>query len=366
MKLVKTLNNISINDLGFEEWYSFNENVYFKFYDNSLRIFSLENAMKKGKKVTRYSVYSKIYNNGFKAAFLNYLNDLQLNIVEFISKLQEDEIKETSELGIRMTLEKGVRVFNPFYIPKKIKEPAKWRISQVIKAVMSGQIIKGKCTMHLTDDYAYDNSTNFGKREINVLELCKELVENPNGWWIKKEKEVKEFKIVGVHCYNFNYNEVYFKETAAKRIIKFDDNNADKVMKEIKCLLCKGEKVKEVTIEANLKTYYKLINCSTIAFMNVPITEDMNSSIEAIVDDEGRITGKEISKILYPYLKKKYGYGIAGDFLIVKVNNRTGDTISMTDGDIKMVTTFIKVQEYNYGKSPNEYDTQREIEKKEL
>lgn len=137
-------------------------------------------------------------------------------------------------------------------------------------------------------------------------------------------------------------------------------------MKKIRCLLCRVEKVEEITIEDNLKTYYKLINCSTIAFMNVPITEDMNYSIEAIVDDEGRLTNKEISKVLYPYLKKKYGYGIAGDFVIVKIDNRTGETISMTDGDIKMVTTFIKVQEYNYGEKPNEYDTQREIEKKEL
>ncbi|MCR3758497.1 hypothetical protein KYB31_05740 [Clostridium felsineum] len=106
--------------------------------------------------------------------------------------------------------------------------------------------------------------------------------------------------------------------------------------------------------------------CNTIDFMNLPITEDMNYSIEAIVDDEGRLTNREISKILYSYLKKKYGYGIAGDFLIVKVNNLNGELISMTDGDIKMVTTFIKVQEFNYGDKPNEYDVQRKIERKEF
>ncbi|MCR3758475.1 DUF3846 domain-containing protein [Clostridium felsineum] len=369
MKLIKTLKNIDINDLGFEEWYSFNENVYFKFYNTSLRIFSLENAMKRGKEVSIYSIYSKNHNNNFKTLFFSRLNDLGLSIIEFISKLKNKKVKETDEIGINITLEKGVRVFNPFYIPKDFKEPDKWKIQHIVKAILSGYVIKGECTRYLTDDYTYDAETNFGKGEIDVLELCKDLVENTSGWWVSKEENSKDlngYKILGVNCYSFNYNQIYFNEKAQKRTIKFEESKENKGMKKIRCLLCKGEKIKEITIEDSLKTFYGLLECNTIDFMNMPITEDMNYSIEAIVDDEGRITNKEINKILYPYLKRKYGYGIAGDFLIVKVDNTTGETISMTDGDIKMVTTFINVQEYNYGEKTIEYDLQREIEKKEF
>lgn len=133
----------------------------------------------------------------------------------------------------------------------------------------------------------------------------------------------------------------------------------------IKCLLCKNGEIEEKEIMNDLQTYYSLINCHTIDFLGIPITEDNHYSINAIVDDEGKLVSKEISPILYPYLKKKYGYGIAGDFILVKVDNITGETISMTDGDIKMATTFIKVQELKYGETHEKYDAQRELERNE-
>lgn len=211
-KIVDGLDEININDLYFDEYYSRKENVSFKLLSNCLVIKELENALKPGKFVKRYSI-SKAEdnnNNGFECFFYDYLYGNNINISKFI-KLLRNNLINTDIFNISITEVKAVRVFSPFYKPKKINKPQKWTISHVVKAILSGQIKKGVCEMHLTDDYALDDSVNFGKGSIEVLNLCKDLVEEPSGWWINIENATDKFIELGINCYQFDYNKVYFE-----------------------------------------------------------------------------------------------------------------------------------------------------------
>lgn len=225
IKMIRSLKEVGINELGFYELYCFDEKVYVRFYNDSLAIIELDNAMKKGREVKKHIIYIKGDRNKFKELFFNYLFDLNVSFVEFVSKLKRGEVKETDKFGIEVVFKKGIRVFNPFYIPKKIKEPSTWRISHVVNGILSGQIIKGECVQHLTDDYAYDAAVNFRKGcHIDILQLCRDLVESPSGWRVHFYKEEKEgLKIIEVNLCHFNYNKVYYSAAADERKVCFDE-----------------------------------------------------------------------------------------------------------------------------------------------
>lgn len=245
MRIVESLKNIDINELtNHEEFYSKNENVYFKFYKDNLYIWEMENAMKVGKEVIQYCI-SNISISNFIENFFDYLYELQIkNIVEFISRLKKGQIKETEALKIKVSTQKGVRVFSPFYVPKPIKVPSKWKISHIVKAILSGQISKGQCEQKLSDDYSFDAATNFGKKPLNILEFCKELVEDPSGWWTHEDEksEYPQLKKLSVNLHSFNYNSVYFDLNAKPRVVEF-------------------EHVVEHVKEFNLKYFNEGINC---------------------------------------------------------------------------------------------------------
>lgn len=211
-KIIDGLDEIKLNDLYFDEYYSRKENVSFKLLSNCLVIRELDNALKPGKLVKKYSI-SKVddnNNNGFEYFFCDYIYRNNIKLSKFI-ELLKNNLVDTDKFNISISEVKSVRVFSPFYKPKKINIPKKWTVSHVVKAILSGQIKKGVCKMHLSDDYAYDNSVNFGKGSIKVLNLCKDLVEGPSGWWVNIENSTDKFIELGINCYQFDYNKLYFE-----------------------------------------------------------------------------------------------------------------------------------------------------------
>ena len=76
------------------------------------------------------------------------------------------------------------RVLNPNRLDRwqPLKSmPKKWNLPLVVRALVNSQVT----TFHdyrYTDDYAYDNSYNFGKGEASNMYLAENLVDSPSGW----------------------------------------------------------------------------------------------------------------------------------------------------------------------------------------
>jgi hypothetical protein len=205
------LNEISLlNKYG--SFFFKEENLSITIFRDSLKIIDLSNAQKTGKTCKQVT----LYNNGF-----DYERSIGMDIEDavqhiathdfLIDSLQDPELITTLTDSVKVRVEelKGVRVFSPFIQMKPIKEPKKWTIKHVIKAIYSNQLKHGQCKGRYTDDYAYDNSVNYRQGLIDQLEFIKNIIESPSGW--RAWSEEREGKIiVNVNCYSFNCNEFVF------------------------------------------------------------------------------------------------------------------------------------------------------------
>jgi len=98
------------------------------------------------------------------------------------------------------------RVFNPNALArlgkvKSLPEVGKTvRLPTVIKLLVNGQV---SCfhDQKLTDDYAYDAATNFGKGEASAMALAEKLVDSPSGW----RSYMREDGKLLVACHHFDY-----------------------------------------------------------------------------------------------------------------------------------------------------------------
>jgi hypothetical protein len=186
--------------------------TYIHLYSDSIVLINIENALKAGKCCQRYSVN---YDN-FKSNTTMYCDLVNAGVDTFFKlffAITGNFIQEINPMFKVCTGEiKGVRTFSPFVSIKPIKVPAKWTVSHIVKAILSGQISEGVKAGHYTDDYAYDAADNFGKgKQLDLLDLAKELIEHPDGWWCKVEKAGKESIELSVNCHSFDYNKVTFK-----------------------------------------------------------------------------------------------------------------------------------------------------------
>lgn len=187
-------------------------NVCIKFYDDSLYVTDLTNALKRGKSCDQFVISMNDFdkNRSFISQFENWLDEWPLT--EFIQRLFVDY---TDFRGIRVTLRilDSIRVFSPFTKIKSIKTPEKWTLAHTWKAILAGQITKAEVNWKYTDDYERDADTNFGKGEIEPVVLAKKIIESPSGWWVKDEgKTDKEGILLSLNCHDFTSNKLYFKQ----------------------------------------------------------------------------------------------------------------------------------------------------------
>jgi hypothetical protein len=185
----------------------------------SIKITKLDNAMQKGKKVKSLTISHEdgLYCENFEIKLYNYLRSIEKGLVDILTEIDKMELGEElhKQFIFKVDEVKSSNVFSPFYKPKKLSSiPEKWTRQHIIKAILSGQIKAGHVEQHLTDDYLSDATSNFDKGKlINVLDLCKDLVEAPSGWWINSNKDSSEEHVnIGVNCYHYKYNILKFEK----------------------------------------------------------------------------------------------------------------------------------------------------------
>lgn len=188
-------------------------NAYLYFYDGSVTIIDLTNAMKTGQKCKKYSVYQSGYGRLDFSEFLNLIDKYDINNVnEFYNHIVEG--KEIEGLTIQQSEEKSSKTFSPFVEVKPIKTPNKWTRTHVWKAILSGQVFDGKTDYHYTDDYAYDAAYNY--REgcgVDLIKLAQDLIEDSCSGYSFYTGEEKDGVIpVSVSTYSFDSKTLYFDE----------------------------------------------------------------------------------------------------------------------------------------------------------
>jgi hypothetical protein len=186
--------------------------VMLKVYDDSMIIIDLANALKVGKKCTRYVIRMEdSFTNKFAHDFFNWLDDWSIN--EFIDSL----LKNGTFRGITVikTELKGINVFSPFAEIKPIRVPEKWTLPHVWKAILAGQIKSAYKESQYTDDYALDAAMNFWQGKINPVELAQKLIEHPSGWWVRAETGKNGMISLSVNCHHFDYNKLLFDGKAS-------------------------------------------------------------------------------------------------------------------------------------------------------
>lgn len=172
---------------------------------SALKIVDLTNAMKRGKLVKQYITTENDFND-----FRDFINNRILN------NMLEDTIKSIMSNNytyeVILDVRKGIKVFTPFKEQKKIEIPSKPKINDIVKAILSQQITEGKKIASYSDDFYADYKENFNKdKPLDLMEMCKELVEEPNGWWCYINKVIDDSIIFSVNCYSFDKNKLIFK-----------------------------------------------------------------------------------------------------------------------------------------------------------
>ena len=172
-------------------------------FSDCIYITNLKNALKRGKTCKRYCLSFKNSIN-IICSFNNWIDEINLD--EFINNLFNG-IYENRYTGMNLEVReiKGVNVFSPFENIKPIKLPTKWTISHVWKGILSGQIKKVICTGKYSDDYSFDNATNYGKGEKDKISFAKELIEEAGGWHCYYDGIN-----VCVNCHSFDNNILIF------------------------------------------------------------------------------------------------------------------------------------------------------------
>lgn len=211
MVIVNDLNELTLEYVNYNDVYVKDNNIHIKIYQDVMYIRKLQNAMMRGKQVQLIKIFL-CNSRDIITTISEYINE-KLTFGQFINDVLEYNLDyEIFELVF--CEENSKKIFSPFIKLKKINLK-KWTISNVIKTILSEQIKRAEIRKCLTDDYYGDSKSNFGKGQyVNLMELCKELIEDPTGWKVNGEpiEMGKYLKIeIASRSYN-NYITLYFKQ----------------------------------------------------------------------------------------------------------------------------------------------------------
>jgi hypothetical protein len=208
MRIYNSINDLTFDDLAnnSNEYFFRKENISFKRYrglncESEIHVKDLKNALKPGKEVKEYIFKGNMWD------VLYFTYDVQVS--EVLEKLYKQEVRNIEYMSRQ---HKGIRIFSPFAEIVPIKTPGKWTLSHVWKSILSGQIKSGQTNLYLTDDYAHDAATNFGKGEIDVVAFAKKIIEDPSGWWVAVGKETEELIHLSVSCHTFDYKTLFYSK----------------------------------------------------------------------------------------------------------------------------------------------------------
>lgn len=196
MKIFENYNYESVN--GRDNYFK-DLNICFTKYFDAIYITDLENALKTGKECKEYIIRTE-KNQEVMSYSKKFIIDLKNG-------------KYDNLTSVRSRTHKSIQIFTPFVKIKPIKIPNKWKISNVWKAILSGQITSITKKYKTTDDFAYDSSVNFEEgKKMDNLKFAMELIEEKRGWWCQVEEENKEIIKLGVCCHTFDSNIAIFNK----------------------------------------------------------------------------------------------------------------------------------------------------------
>lgn len=251
-------------------------NIYICLNDCCLRIIKLENALKTGKTCDEIVVMPESYSDSFEHAIMDYMSNNDISLESIINNclVSDFESLQQHDFNIEIRLErKGVETFSPFADVKPLKKmPAKWNKTNIVKAILTGQIFKGIKKATYTDDYAYDGAINYGKgRSLDLLELSESIINNgSDGWRFNIDKEENGVIEISASHYSFDYNTLYFDINCdsiekAQAIVNNEDQERENNNKSLedKCITIEVDsldknavyEVEYLEMEENTKQY---------------------------------------------------------------------------------------------------------------
>lgn len=119
--------------------------------------------------------------------------------------------KPVVECNVHEARLKSMQVFTPFKKIRPVRQPSRWTIPHVWKAILSGQIYEGHCSGRYTDDYAYDAAVNFRSgAALHLPSFAKKLIEDSSGWHVYCDKADGNQVQLSVDCYTFDTNVLQF------------------------------------------------------------------------------------------------------------------------------------------------------------
>lgn len=226
-KIYKSLDELELNELRFDDCYFEKEKLLIHASQDSISVIDLTNALQQGKtcKVFRINYAEWKHDSSITCDLFNALSDWEFTFTEFIDKLKLTEPVSVSKwekvvpllwledkFKIYYDEHKAINTYSPFVKVKSIKQPTKWTLPHVWKAILSGQITSGECTGYYTDDYAFDAAVNFRQGEISPIHIAKDLIGSPSGWWVSVDSETDDKIILTVCCHHFNNNKLVFRK----------------------------------------------------------------------------------------------------------------------------------------------------------
>lgn len=208
-----------IDNTNFYDWancyndiYVKKSNLFFHMHRDSITITNLENALKRGKTCTQYSIQLSNWDDKGKIPPSNCIGT---NLKDFFMFLEGLDFSKSGYDGLKFTTNNtdfkvykhdadAKRTFSPFNINqlKPLKEmPKKWTLSHFYRLIANNQYKNLRCTGHYTDDYAFDASNNYGIKVIdNGLNILTDILSNPSGWRVYTPDNNKTLDI---HCHTF-------------------------------------------------------------------------------------------------------------------------------------------------------------------
>lgn len=176
----------------------------------SLVIEDLSNAHLRGEETVRYHIEQDYdapdcallnweWMNRTPESLLNYLHSTDIDMHQVNAHRLNDYLK------VYKGTTRGVNSWNPNRLDriKPLKSrPKKWSIPNVIRALVNKQ---GHLHLdeRLTDDYAWDAATNFGRGDYDPHALAEDLVTTPSGYraWIRDSDN----NALVIACHHFLY-----------------------------------------------------------------------------------------------------------------------------------------------------------------
>lgn len=154
-------------------------NISYRLYDDSIYITELQNALKRGRICESVVIKSKFYNNTFHP---EVFGDFKKLLETPAMALLHDNFYDEYEFYNRQLPSNCI--YTPFYQEKNFKKvdlkKVKITLGDLKKMLLNGQI-KQVIAKYDNNDLKLKAGTL-----IEYMWFCKELVEEPSGWWCKR------------------------------------------------------------------------------------------------------------------------------------------------------------------------------------